>query len=173
MTPLRIDIDFRKRQRRLPVIGAVALLLGVTAAFLTYDDYNNALIDSDLMSMSLARYDSNGRNARDNVAAINPAEISAATRQLAMPWSALLNDLESVAKDSAKDVALLEIAPDVAKQTVRLSGEARSLQAALDYLSRLQEAESIIYPLLENHEIQTSDRNRPVRFVIVADWRLL
>jgi hypothetical protein len=171
--PLRIEIDFRKPQRRLPVMGAIALLLGAGAAYLTYTDYNDTLIDSDLISMSLARYDSSDRDSRAKVAAINPAEITDATRQLSTPWSLLLNDLESVAKDSAKDVALLEIAPDRNKQTVRLSGEARSLQAALDYLGRLQKAESIIYPLLENHEIQTSDRNRPVRFVIVADWRLL
>ncbi len=172
MTVARIDIDFRKPQPRLPVVGAIALLLGTTAAYFTYTDYNDALIDSDLISMTLARYDSADRNTRSNVAEINPAEITAATNQLATPGALLLNDLESAAKDSAKDVALLEIAPDRVKQTVRLSGEARSLQAALDYLSRLQEADSIVYPLLENHEIQTSDRNRPVRFVIVADWRL-
>ena len=173
MTVARIDIDFRKPQRRLPVAGAIALLVGFVAAWLTYTDYNDTLIDSDLISMSLKRYDSSNRNTRASVVAIDPAEITAATSELATPWALLLNDLESAAKDSAKDVALLEIAPDREKQTVRLSGEARSLQAALDYLSRLQEADSIIYPLLENHEIQISDRNRPVRFVIVADWRLL
>jgi hypothetical protein len=173
MMPARIELDFGKPRRRIPVLGLCVLLLGAGAAFFTFSDYKTTVIESDLVAMTLARYDTNDRAANSQDITINPAEISAATSQLTTPWSALLDDLESAARDNGKDVALLEIAPDRNKQTVRISGEARTLALALDYLSRLQDAESVAYPLLENHEIQTSDRERPVQFVIVADWRLL
>jgi hypothetical protein len=92
--------------------------------------------------------------------------------ELTTPWSRLFSDLETAATEESDAVALLEIAPDRNKRNVRISGEARSLNAALDYMSRLQLASSIRYPLLENHEVRTTDRERPVHFVIVADWRI-
>ncbi len=173
MMPVRIELDFSKPRRRFPVAGLLVLLLGAGAAYLTVNDYQAMSIESDLNTINLSRYESTDRVQRSQASSVDPAEVSAATSELTTPWSTLLDDLESAARDNGKDVALLEIAPDRNKKTVRISGEARTLTSALDYLSRLQSAESVAYPLLENHEIRTSERDRPVHFVIVADWRLM
>ena len=173
MMPVRIDLDFGVRRRRFPLVGVLVLLLGAGAAVITTNDYRTTMIESDRIASSLSVYDSDRRSAKSQDVTVNPAEVSVATRQLTTPWSLLMNDLEAAARDNGEDVALLEIAPDRIKGSVRISGEARTLSSALDYLSRLQDAESVSYPLLENHEIRTAERERPVNFVIVADWRLL
>lgn len=173
MMPVRIELDFNKPRRQIPVLGLIVLLLGAGAVYLTVSDYRAMSVESELMAISISRYESKSRTLRPEINAVDLDAVSAAASELTTPWSDLLDDLELAARDNGKDVALLEVAPDLGKQSVRISGEARTLTSALDYLSRLQRAESIAYPLLENHEIQTSERDRPVHFVIVADWRLM
>jgi len=173
MMPVRIELDFSKPQRRIPVLGLIVLLLGAGAVYLTVTDYRSVSVESELIAINISRYETKNRALQPEAGAVDPDEVSAATDELTTPWSDLLDDLELAARDNGKDVALLEIAPDLGKQSVRISGEARTLTSALDYLSRLQSAESIAYPLLENHEVRTSERDRPVHFVIVADWRLM
>lgn len=171
--PVRIELDFSRPRRRIPLLGMFVLLLGAGTVYLTLSDYKTMSVESELMAISLARYETNARAVNSAVISVNPVEVSAATNELTTPWSALLDDLEAAARDNGKDVALLEIAPDRSKQTVRISGEARTLTSVLDYLRRLQNAKSVAFPLLEGHEIRVSERDRPVHFVIVADWRLL
>jgi hypothetical protein len=155
----------------MPLFGLLLVAIGVTACYWTFTDIQASAIESDLLDMNLARYHRVDGESGSMVAPVDMAETREATQYLTTPWSVLLNDLELAAADFGKDVALLEIAPDRVKQNIRVSGEARTLNHVLDYVSRLQNAESMSFPLLENHEIQTASRERPVRFVIVADWR--
>jgi hypothetical protein len=168
----RIDVDFIRPARRSPLPGLLVLAIGLVAAYWTVADYRNTAISSELLSMSLTRYQSTTPEVDGAIAGVDTGEVVLATRRLTTPWSLLLSDLEAAATESGKDVALLEVLPDKNKRSLRVSGEARSLTHVLDYVSRLQSAESLMYPLLENHEIQESNRERPVRFVIVANWRL-
>lgn len=172
MIPARIDIDFVERRRRSSAAGVIVLLVGLAATWLTLSDYRNVSIGSELVTMNLTRYQSTPSRTRESHPSVDMAEVRLATQQLTTPWSVLLRDLELAAQDSGKEIALLEIAPDMNKKSVRVSGEARSLVHALDYVRRLQKTESLIRPLLENHEVLTADRERPVRFVILADWRM-
>ena len=172
MMPVRIELDFAKRRRRVPIVGFLVLALGAGAVYATVADYRNASIESQVVAMNLARYDRSDSSNRAAESDANPALVTAATEELSTPWSRLFNDLEVAAAEEKEDVALLEIAPDRNKQSVRISGEARTLSAALDYMRRLQAASSIAYPLLENHEMRSAERERPVHFVIVADWRI-
>ena len=172
MMPARITLDFSERRRRLPVGGLIILCLGVLAAYWTLSDYQSIAIESELLDISLARYQPRGDAVARRESLAGLGEIAAITEQLNTPWAALLTDLEDATRDSGKDVALLEVAPDRDRQNVRISGEARTLGAVLEYVSRLQGASSVAFPLLENHEIRTSERERPVHFVVSADWRL-
>ncbi|MCP5093131.1 MAG: hypothetical protein GY949_19640 [Gammaproteobacteria bacterium] len=172
MIPARIEIEFVQRRRRGSVAGVIVLVVGLVAAWLTITDYQDVTVSSELVTMGLARYDSSRTRKRENQPDIDAAEVRLATQQLTTPWSTLLHDLELAAQDSGKEIALLEVAPDKNKKSVRVSGEARSLTHALDYVRRLQNANSLLHPLLENHEILTSNRERPVRFVVLAEWRI-
>jgi len=38
-------------------------------------------------------------------------------------------------------------------------------------VQRLQVSDALRYPMLESHEVQTRDPEKPVRFQIRAEWR--
>lgn len=172
MNPARIEMDFVPRRSQISLPGLLMLAVGVASIWWAYTDHQNVSIASEMTVMSIARYQRNAPTVSEQHKNIDFTEVDEATRQLQTPWSPLLKDLEKASLESGKDVALLEVAPDKNKKNVRISGEARSLPHVLDYISRLQGAASLSSPLLESHEILTSERERPVHFVVLANWRL-
>ncbi len=88
--------------------------------------------------------------------------------QLAFPWDALFGALESSMND---DVALLAVVPDVKGGTITLNGEARDWDAMLDYVRRLGTAAAFFSDVhLVSHQVQKSDPQHPVRFVLLCTW---
>lgn len=81
-------------------------------------------------------------------------------------WEALLVLLENAGNDS---VTLLSLEPGA--RDVSLAGEARNLDACLDYVARLQAASVFADVHLVTHEIVRENPNRPVRFALQARWR--
>jgi len=172
MTPAAIDLDFIARQGRLSLAGLLLLFCGIGAAWWTYADYRDTLLESDLLDIGLSRYEDRGV---DSAATPDPRaqqQVQVAIGTLSTPWSALLNDLEQAAADSGDEVALLQVVPDRSKRQVRIAAEARTLPAALAYVKRLQQTATLRFPMLEAHEVRTADRNRPVRFEVSAEWSL-
>ncbi|MFA6971933.1 MAG: PilN domain-containing protein [Gallionella sp.] len=90
-------------------------------------------------------------------------------QQLTLPWGKLFQAIES---SSDKQVALLAMDPDAEKHVVKISGEAKNIAAVLDYIKRLaaQEVFSSVY--LQSHQIQQLDPEKPVRFVLLAAWKV-
>ena len=172
MTPLPIRVDFVEQRKQSSPIGVLLLVAGLAMAGWSYFDYQDVTIDAELLEMQLARRERVRTRSAESVPVVDPDEVRQAREQLATPWSVLLHDLELAAKDSGSEVALLEVAPDKNKRSVLLSGEARSLTHALDYVRRLQSTDSLLSPLLMNHEVIIADRERPVHFVVRAEWRI-
>jgi hypothetical protein len=77
-----------------------------------------------------------------------------------------------LALESAKapDVALLAIEPDPRKGVLRVTAEAKGKNAMLDYVDRLQAAQSLQRVMLESHEVLSQVPEKPVRFVVTASW---
>ena len=99
-------------------------------------------------------------------------EVALANRiadRLNLPWSGLFDAIE---QSAGAPVALLALQPDPQDETVRLSGEGRSLPAVLAYLDLLQQQPALAGVRLESHETMVQDAQRPVRFVAVTQWRL-
>lgn len=172
MTPMRIDVDFIPQRKKISVPGFLVLTLGLFVAVWVYDDYTSASVSSEILKMKLDRQLTRTTERPSGTPLPGADEVALAQQHLLTPWSRLLVDLESAAADSKKDVALLELAPDRSKRRLRISGEARSLVHVLQYVERLQQAESLAAPLLESHEIQTANKERQVRFVVTAVWRV-
>jgi hypothetical protein len=101
----------------------------------------------------------------------NSATADAIEKQLFIPWSRLLAELESASQDAASTVSLLEVTPDAAKHVVRITAEARTLPDALAYLQRLQKSAVLRYPMLDSHELRKDDPQHPIRVKLSAEWR--
>lgn len=89
-------------------------------------------------------------------------------RQLNLPWNALFKAVET---SGGNGIALLSMEPDMQKGTVTLSGEAKNLNALLNYVKQLSAREVFGHVFLQNHKIQQTDPEKPLRFSLLAYWR--
>lgn len=88
-------------------------------------------------------------------------------RQLTLPWDRMFAAIES---SDHRSIALLTIRPDAEKQRTLIGGEAKSLTAMLDYVRRLEHSGALARVHVTGHEVQQKDPQRPVRFMLEADW---
>ena len=169
MMPARLHLDFQRPPRAAPWLGVAVLATGLlltAAALLDYRSVAGQVASLELRQDSLA--------PREVVA--SPAvqrgleEATTAVQELATPWTLLLQELAVAGDQSKGDVALLAIEPDRKLARVRILAEARSLPAALLYVHRLQHGRALHGALLEKHDVQTKEKERPVRFQLTADW---
>jgi hypothetical protein len=91
-------------------------------------------------------------------------------RHLTLPWEQLFQAVETA---GGRNVALLALEPDMEKQVVKISGEAKDMAAVLNYITRLEEQGAFGGVYLQSHQVQQRDPDRPVRFALLAVWRKL
>lgn len=172
MTARRLTLDFVDKRRAVTWSGAILIVAGAAAAVAAVFDYQR--VAGRVAALEMRQADL----APPPVAAAEPGVVlglqdaKSAVMELRTPWASLLQQLEAAGKGSTDTVALLAIEPDPAAYRVRIVAEAKSLAAALDYVRRLQACSALRHPLLQSHEINTKDRERPVRFEVAADWRV-
>jgi len=173
MTRPLIELDFARKRPRVNRIGAALLAFGILSAALVIADYRGIAAESAGLEMRLAAIDPDaGAAVPDQATERIAEEAGAAVSELATPWSILLKELELASEDSQDSVAVLAVEPDREKHQVRVLAEARTLLIALAYVKRLQTSQAMQFPMLESHEVQAKDPERPVRFQIKADWRV-
>ncbi len=173
MKRARIELDLARRRPRINRRGAALLALGVAATALVLADYHGGSARRAALELRLTPWPAVRHGAKPDKAVAQAAgEVRAAFDDLTTPWSALLQDLELASAQTNGSVAVLGIEPDREKRQVRVLAEARTLPLALAYVERLQKSHALRYPMLESHEVQVKDPQRPVRFQIKADWSL-
>ena len=89
-------------------------------------------------------------------------------QQLNLPWNALFKAVET---SGGKDIALLSMEPDMQRGTVKINGEAKDLDALLDYAKQLSKREVFSDVFLQNHKIQQTDPQKPLHFSLLAYWK--
>ncbi len=169
-----LTLDFKRDASPLRSIGAWLLLGGACAGIavaLAFATADQKLLQIKRQTAEL-RQESAPRTGPKSTMDVTQlaAEIAHANtiiRQLNLPWDKLFMALESTANDR---VALLAIQPDIRKQLIHLSGEARNLEAVLDYLAQLRRQETLAQIALTSHEIKLQDPDKPVRFSLSAKW---
>ena len=172
-----IRLDYQRRMLALPRPGTVLLLLALVASIASGGYYAVLSRQADEWSMQAdqllrasSRTASRAQGA-DRAAGDLQAEVTrakAAVREINLSWERLFKAVESV---GGADVTLLALEPNPDKGTVRIGGEARNMAALLDYMRRLQERDVFGAIHLQNHQVQQQEMLKPVRFVLVADWR--
>ena len=168
--PRRVRLDFVAPVHRARKTGLALCVLGVAAVAAVGIRFDASLTERNRLDAELGGIAQPHRT--ENPAAAKAAEeVAAMQRELAVPWTLLLSELEAASRDEASKVALLQVEPDAAKHLVRITAEARTLPDALAYLSRLQKSSVLRYPMLESHERKKDDPEHPVRVKLAAEWR--
>lgn len=90
--------------------------------------------------------------------------------RLTVPWDTLFRELEASVGDQ---VTLLGMEPDRDKRQLRITAEARDLPSMLAYGRRLRELPSFRDAYVVSHQVRIADPQKPVRFVVSAQWRML
>ncbi len=166
-----IRLDFRARTGRSPVAGAVLLAAGLAAAAVVGLAFQRKLGERERLEAALQSVAKPRRVAASPELQKRLAEAAVVERELGVPWTKLLSELEAASQDVGGKVALLDVEPDPGKRLVRITAEVRTLDDALDYLERLQESAVLRYPMLESHEVRKGDLDRALRIRISAEWR--
>jgi hypothetical protein len=96
------------------------------------------------------------------------AAANAVIRQLNLPWEDMFNAFELATND---EVALLGIEPDAKKKMVKITAESKTAEGMLNYIKRLQQAALLDDVLLQKHELQTRDPEKPLRFIVTSTWK--
>jgi Tfp pilus assembly protein PilN len=174
MRPLMLD--FQNDRRTPPWFSVVLLLSGVVMTL--YLSIHSADLLSELSSLeeeqiALERK-SKHKSDSPRPAAIDAPQLQAEIRQanevlerLALPWDPLFKEIES---SPTIPIALLAVEPDTAKRLITITGEAKNLEAMLNYIRLLQGKKSLAHVYLKNHHIEMQIAEQPVRFVVVASW---
>jgi hypothetical protein len=171
----KFHLDFVHPRRASSAYGWLVLLMGasIAAGFTTWGER--------FLAREVASARTELAGVRSAVAASAPASLplkdgdlasewgraSAVARSLSAPWAELFAMLEGYAD---RPVALLGMDPDLAKNDLVLTGEASDLAAVIDYVRYLKRQSMLSAVTLQSHQVSRQDRDKPVRFRIVATW---
>jgi Tfp pilus assembly protein PilN len=174
-----LRLDYQRSTRPIPWLGLGVLGSALAALALLASHYHELGQRTVLWEARAAHVERlAGRSAR----ALRPATGQAAReqalevqhanqvlRQLSLPWDTLFRAVESA---GGKSVALLSMEPDIRKGTVRISGEAKDFAAMLEYIKQLGARDVFGSVHLQNHQIRQDDPEKPVRFSLLAAWKV-
>ncbi|WP_166366525.1 PilN domain-containing protein [Pseudomonas akapageensis] len=97
------------------------------------------------------------------------AEMRRISAQLRRPWERLFAMLEALPRDQ---VALLSLTPDARKGQVRITAEAKDLEAMLEFHRQLESSAELSDVSLLNHEVDAKSAEHPVQFNLQASWEV-
>lgn len=172
----RMHLDFLQPHARRDAAGALLLFVGIVATAVALVHQYQTARDTTRLEERVADARHMARRAmppldtrlaRGRALADEIRDANAVIERMNVPWNALFRELEAVGNEG---VALLAIQPDAATRQVRISGEARKLDAVLGYVARLEAREGLRNVYLVGHEIRDAP-TRPVAFSVSAEWK--
>jgi hypothetical protein len=174
-----LRLDYQHSSRPFPWLG-LGMLASALLALALMGGYYREL--SQRIEWWETRVDHDERQSSHRARALRPATAEAAReqalevqhanqvlRQLSLPWDTLFRAVES---SGSKNVALLSMEPDIRKGTVTISAEAKNFDAMLEYIRQLGKRDVFGSVLLQNHQVQQADPEKPIRFSLLAVWKV-
>lgn len=176
----KLQLDFIQRPlfslQKISHTGLGFLLSGLVLASLVGVYYQALwsryqLAQADLVRIDLVQAQPTATIAtsqqNSSVAVEELQQARAVAEELMMPWPTLLSTLERI---EPKNIALLGITPNKKKQQLQLTGQAKNMQAALQYIQQLEATPMLSQVYLQKHEVEVDDAFKPVSFTIMASW---
>ena len=170
-----LDFDYKRNPQKFTLWGALICALALSVLVPAFIYYQKIELQRNVLEARLQQLES---RAASRSAAVNvrrdtralAAEVKQANqvlKMLGLRWDSIFS---AVAEAHREGVALLALAPEPEKRTVKISAEAKNFSVMLDYLRRLEEQPALDAVFLQSHNLQNNDPQKPVRFVITADW---
>jgi hypothetical protein len=169
--PRPVRLDFVAPVHRAPLAGAALCVAGLAVALALGLAFERELAERARLDAALDATPKPRRSTPTPESLKRAAEAATVERELQIPWTRLLSELEAASHDSAASVSVLQVEPDPVKQLVRITAEVRALPDALAYLRRLQKSPVLRHPMLESHERRKDDPEHPLRVKLSAEWR--
>lgn len=174
--PWEIELDLVPRRRPPSLPGWALLLAGAVAAAASLYGYVSLQDEVSNAESRLEALERSSNRARQLIAArrsvpVPDAELRRAAgvaQVLAQPWLGLLGDLEAAAD---ADVQLLAMEPGGERGSIKLSGEARSLDALFGWVRRLNGQAALGDARLHGYEFRKSGAVDVVQFTLLVRWR--
>lgn len=167
------DIDFAATSRRRPNLAALALLLaGATTLALVsleLDDLDQQTAAAETRLRSLTRRGPAAAAGKPTPGASAPATTPAseALVRLQAPWPELLEQLEAMTE---LQVAVLDVDAEARGRTLRLGGEARTMDDVLAFIARLRQSRRLDEVYLQSHEARKVGAVEVIAFTVQATW---
>jgi len=170
-----LELDYQRKPSNVTLYGVVICVLSVaTLAFILFQ-YSKMDEESQILQIKLREFESSTMSRVDGASNRQDAytlaremkEANHVLKMLGLRWDGVF---EAVAIAHGKGVALLALAPDPDKGTVRISAEAKNFSEMLDYVQQLEKQPALGGVHLQSHVLQKSDPQKPVRFVVMANW---
>jgi len=166
MHPLELDYVAFPRRARWPGVVVLAVSLAVAAGVVgRYRDARAELAALEaaqgLVDVDRAPAKAIPKERLDEEA----KTVNEVVRQLGLPWAKMIAAVE---KASTGDVVVLQLQPEAQQRLLRLTAEAKSREAMLNYVRRLGEDRSLGDVYLVRHEVKLDQPGRPIQFSVQA-----
>ena len=167
-----LNLDYQPNSP-FPWGGAVLLAVAAAALVMTGIYYQRLSGKVSVLEAKVER--ANNRSALRESSARGAVELAEEVknandvlRHLGVPWESLFRAVES---SGNQNITLLAIEPDIEKQQVKISGEAKSFNVLMNYITHLQGQAVLGSVYLQNHDVQQEDPDKSVRFSLIASWK--
>jgi hypothetical protein len=174
----RLQLDFINQSAfslsRWSASGVVVLLSSLIIAVFTWQLYNTAALEHNALTLKLFQMNRQSAHeeaplpvAKSEISPEQMQQVQTTVVALILPWNELLQGIE---KSDTQDIALLNLEPNSKKQLVAISGEAKNLQAALNYIQKLEAQPMLDKVYLQKYNIDEVNLFKPVKFTLSAQW---
>jgi hypothetical protein len=172
---MTLYLDYRSSLKPIPWAGLALLALALAVLALAGVYYHDTLeqigyweAQSGLAERAAGRK-MPGSQREINEMVLEIKHANEVLDQITLPWDKLF---QAVEWSSGKDVALLTIEPDTEKHEVKISGEAKNIEAVLGYIKHLSTQDVFSSVYLQSHQVQKRNPEKPVRFALVVAWKV-
>ena len=166
----RLYFDFHAQPSRPGKLGILLALVGIAAVVWAGINWQTARTAEAEVAKQIAAIEqtkpirATPSNTRaDNAALVTQARIAA---QLGYTWQPAF---DALAATHNSKVALVSLDAVQAKSQLKLVAEARQLADAVAFIDALQQQPGVKRAALVQHEVQTGDAQKPVRFNILVE----
>ncbi|HZR67711.1 MAG TPA: hypothetical protein VFB01_01520 [Burkholderiales bacterium] len=165
MKPGRIELDYVAEPRRplWPGLAVLALSLAM-AGHLAMRQHS---VHRDIAALAAVQ------GALDLTQPREPSKTSdeelkqaeTVVRQLTLPWSDIVRAIEGA---SMRDVGVLNMQPEAQQRLLKLTAEAKTREAMLEYVRRIAQTQGLSNVYIVSHQVQADNPSHPIQFSVQA-----